>query len=380
VAGLARLHARFGESLRLRALTDIQSGQTARKPVSLIVARVIAALVVGIPGVIALAGLLMIVLGFPNVGLLSVGALAVALAWLIRPRTRKLPKHLITATEAPKLFALLTEVAAQLDAPVPNAVAFDDDFNAAIGYFGPVKRQKLVLIIGVPFWLTLKDQERLALLAHEFGHTVNGDPARRGIIAAAIQVLWQWRDLWGTPSIWSTDTNTNYVVDEGLLGRIMTGTMRALISAVIAVLTRLLYIESQRAEYLADALSAKVAGSDAAIALMRVTTLAPLAVQALNTSYVSANAKTDLLGLIAKSIREADPQSRQALFDESETEGISLDATHPPTRQRIRFLTDLALPPGPIRVSAASTDAIARELAPHFERIETILRRHFTVQ
>ncbi|MEO8529684.1 MAG: M48 family metallopeptidase [Deltaproteobacteria bacterium] len=377
---MATLQAKMGEKLRLRALSDFRAGQSARKPTSLVLARVIAAFVLGIPGVIGLFGVVVMALGFPNVGLLALGALAIALAWLIRPRHLRVPKHFVTAQAAPKLFGLLGEIAADLKAPLPDAVVIDDDFNASIGHYGRGKRQQLILRIGAPLWLSLNEPERLALIAHEFGHTVNNDPARRGLIAAALQVLWQWRDLWGTPSVWDTETNTNYGSGEGLLSRIMTGTMRAILTALIALLMRLMFVESQRAEYLADALSAKVAGSDAAIALMRTTTLFPLVVQALNGTYITENAKTDLLRLIANAIRAADPQARDKLYQAAEAEGISLDATHPPTKQRIRFLSDLAQPRGPIKLSKATADAIDRELSPEFARIETILRRHLMVQ
>jgi Zn-dependent protease with chaperone function len=79
----------------------------------------------------------------------------------------------INRTEAPRLFALLDELASSLDAPPSDAVLATPDFNASVvevprlGIFGWSRHY---LLLGLPLLSALTPAQVRAVLAHELGH------------------------------------------------------------------------------------------------------------------------------------------------------------------------------------------------------------------
>ncbi len=63
-----------------------------------------------------------------------------------------------------------------LGAPRVRLRLVSDDFNAWCSRVGA--RQRPTLCIGIRLWAALSPDGRLALLGHELGHLVNGDPTR----------------------------------------------------------------------------------------------------------------------------------------------------------------------------------------------------------
>ncbi len=49
--------------------------------------------------------------------------------------------------------------------------------------------------LGLPLLAILDNQEKIALIAHELAHDVNGDPARTFFIGAAVGALIEWHQL-----------------------------------------------------------------------------------------------------------------------------------------------------------------------------------------
>ncbi|WP_328822533.1 M48 family metalloprotease [Micromonospora rubida] len=68
----------------------------------------------------------------------------------------------------------------------------DGALNAYATAVGP--RRRRVLCLGLPLWGSLPAQERVALLGHELGHFVNGDP-RRSLLTPAFTMLGAAADL-----------------------------------------------------------------------------------------------------------------------------------------------------------------------------------------
>src|SRR5262249_26321605 len=124
-----------------------------------------------------------------------------------------------------------------------------------------------ILVIGMPLFSILSDEERLAVLGHEVGHFVNGDPTRTIFIGTAINTLVEWYPLL-LPA-------PNVVYDRGLLEMltrpVLNLFMRGLagfVKLLIKALSHLSWHNTQRAEYLADNMAARVGGSDAMIAAL----------------------------------------------------------------------------------------------------------------
>ena len=98
---IKRLHERVAESVRVKALADFRAGHPARRPRPLLLAQAVSVAVLTLPSLIGLAGLMIMVVGYPYVGRVILGGLLVWVGWMIRPWKATLPKHLLTSTDAP---------------------------------------------------------------------------------------------------------------------------------------------------------------------------------------------------------------------------------------------------------------------------------------
>lgn len=88
-----------------------------------------------------------------------------------RPSPRAVPVH---AGDAPALWTLVGEVARATGVRAPDSVVVDTLYATSllpVGYLG-----RATLVLGLPQWTALDDDERLAALAHEL---VCAEPARR---------------------------------------------------------------------------------------------------------------------------------------------------------------------------------------------------------
>ena len=134
----------------------------------------LAAVVVVVAVLLAVGLVTLVVLddGWTRVIWAAVGAL---LLWQLVPRPqRPSPRAVrVTTTDAPALLALVDEVAATVGARPPDSVAVDTVYATTlvpVGYRG-----RATLVLGLPQWTALDDDERIATLAHELAC---GEPAR----------------------------------------------------------------------------------------------------------------------------------------------------------------------------------------------------------
>jgi hypothetical protein len=95
----------------------------------------------------------------------------------------------------PVLHTLVNDVAQELGGQPITHIIVNDDFNAAYGVVG--WRRVPVLWIGLPLWMALRPQERLALLGHEIAHGVNRDGTRSFIVRSALSALDEWIGVLG---------------------------------------------------------------------------------------------------------------------------------------------------------------------------------------
>lgn len=204
-------------------------------------------------------GIILIVGQIGGVVPVCCGLFMVGIAWLVRPRFGKAPEDVVTRAKFPALYQAADEVASALHAAPVDAIAINEYFSAAYGRFG-LRRSRLVML-GYPLWMALDDEERVALLAHELAHDVNGDFSRNFFVGSAIDSLAQWYSLIAPDRLYETG-----LIEE--LTRLVMGLLAEFILVVIFTLNQLLLYESRRAEYLADYLSAQVAGTDATISVL----------------------------------------------------------------------------------------------------------------
>ncbi|MGR6320602.1 M48 family metallopeptidase [Micromonospora soli] len=194
---------------------------------------------------------------------------AVLVLLLVKPSFGRVPKYgVISEREAPQLHRLVREVADAAGTPVPDVICADLSLNAGVARLG--WRQRSVLVIGIPLWVMLPRPARVSLLAHELGHLANGDPLRvrrtlpartfgtRAVAATGGRNPWR-RAVRAANSL--AEQRSGTVV---LLGMVVHGVLAL---ANVAGATAQLLVDSvampdsRRAEYRADLIARRIAGT-----------------------------------------------------------------------------------------------------------------------
>lgn len=209
-----------------------------------------------------------------SIGLFLVGMLT-------RPQFGRLPGkdvHRLAPGEAPVLRSIVRDIATSAGAPEPDVILLDpQEVNLSVSRVG--LRGRSVLTIGIPFWLLITPEMRVAVLAHEFGHLTNRDPLRGTLTAPARLLFSRAVDWTGGPGmrrrlavVLSTVEQVDFV----------TIVAQAAMAAIAAALTRIqLGLESvvapdhRRAELAADLVARRVAGTTATRGLMRRVIMFP---------------------------------------------------------------------------------------------------------
>ncbi|KQX48134.1 hypothetical protein ASE09_14465 [Streptomyces sp. Root66D1] len=319
------------------------SGRPARRGVAGRMALGLAVLVHGVTLALLLGGLWLVVACWGRGFLPALGGVAIALAVLLRPRFRSLRKAaedglVLRRPDAPRLFALLDEIAESVGTTGVVAVVVDADANASVSTYGV--RQRRVLRLGLGLWEILSPQERVALLGHEFGHYAQGDTRRTLLVGNAFRSLDTWRyTLAPTPAENLMDTFVNLV----------TAPPRLLVDGLLVVLEHLTLRDAQRAEYLADSAAARAAGTEAAAGLMDRLLISDGVAGELRRESVAARTRLGgarredpaegLWERLAAHAAAVPEREYDRLRRVAERRGHQVDATHPPTHLRHRRLT-----------------------------------------
>jgi Zn-dependent protease with chaperone function len=121
--------------------------------------------------------------------------------------------------------------------------------------------------------------------------------------------------------------------------------------------------DMQRAEYLADALAARVAGTDAEISSDEKLLLAPLVLAAVSrVAHALPGERVDAFDELAAAVARVPERERERLRRVARLEETRLDATHPPTAKRIELLERRGRVDGLVILDAQRSAAIDDEL------------------
>lgn len=197
------------------------------------------------------------------------GLAMIGVGWALRPRLGSRRRAMkvtweLSRDKTPAIFSLVDRVAAELGGRTPRTVAVGVHWNMEIGRFGLLRRE--VLTIGLPLFVTAQPQERIALLAHELGHQVNGD-ARRGLLTQpAVTAFGRLSRMTRLP-----------------IGGHVVYALAAMVLRLVSWLLLATHLgmnllgakESRRAEHYADQLSARIAGTRAAQSALDLIVLGP---------------------------------------------------------------------------------------------------------
>jgi Zn-dependent protease with chaperone function len=310
-------------------------------------------------------------LSFPGFGLVF-GLGLMLFAVLARPRFGRVPRDetVLEPGEAPHLRALVDRVAAAVGARPPDVIRLEEaEFNASAGVFG--LRRRRVLMIGLPLWLALTAQQRVALLGHEMGHFVNGDPRRGlfvqpiyGSLAVLVDVLTpaRYREVSFSTVGWLTR-----------LSELLLLPLRWLVRWVQLGLVVLALREGQRAEYRADVLAARSGGSAAAADLMDVLLLHDTVEMLIKRDARAGVPVGDWPATAAAALVKARTNlvMRRQLSARRET-GLFL--SHPPAGLRARLIETRPAEPAAVVLDTAASALVDQELAKYAARCARTLK------
>jgi Zn-dependent protease with chaperone function len=285
------------------------------------------------------------------------GALMIATGVLVRPRLGKVPdEDIVARSEAPILFGIVDQVATVVGTATADVLVVDHSYNASWAILG--LRRKRVIKFGLPLLSALEPHERAALVAHELAHARNGDSSRGIFVGSAVGGLAGWYGLLAPHPTSGRLGSAEYVANVLLW----------LVSRPPLLLLQLEYHlllqDSRRAEYLADAIAAQAAGSDAVVSVHEKRLLQNSFQQLVSQhAHPAAQAEGgDLFEAIRSHLaavpeRERERRRHVALLEES-----SLGATHPPTGRRIRLLERRPVHAAAVDVTSSQSEEVDREL------------------
>ena len=358
----------------MRALFDQVSGTRVQRPgwgVARIVSYAIA-LVVDLLCVALVAVAAWLIVTMANVVTVVLAIFALVLAYELRPRLGSLRRMgtLRYRDDAPELFGVLDQIAAEVGAKPVHAVIADGQWNASYSSVG--WRRRRVVTLGLPLWEVLSADQKVAVLGHEFAHGVNGD-ARHGVIVGTSLAT-----LARLYSLLLPDRLTR--MRRGGLTELAAQVVQSLLCGVIrAVFTTQQFISlraGQRAEYLADAIGARVGSpgsmADALDVMMTGRDTYQWAVERRahrKLHAVNRDSGPDFWDELRSDL-EAVPQTElERRRRVSEHALLKVTDTHPPARLRISMLRGLPPSTPSVTLSAGQEDKIRAELADDYARI-----------
>ena len=367
---LDRINTQLGKRLGQRLLENMLGGNSQRSGLTptLLLAWFLASLVYVLTfAAIVYGGWLIwqVVTGKASLILFFVGTMLLGLGVLGLPKPGKLEEQILSRQEYPQLYALLERVARAIGERRIPTLSINSDFNAFFGRFG--WQQKPHIGLGLPLWTVLTAQERVALLAHELGHSVNGDHTRGFFCGMAVQTLGRWWSMLHPNAIFH-NTNAFY----GFLSWPIIPLLyvfQGLIYLLLLALGWAGFHNSRRAEYQADAIGAAVAGKDAAISSNWKLLLSPTVREA--TQRTVLERREDFFTVFADVRQRVPAREFERLRRVCALEGTRLDHTHPQNADRLKFLQSLNLPEPLVLLNDAENRAIDVEL----ERVKPQIER-----
>ncbi|WP_433510124.1 hypothetical protein ACQP2T_40445 [Nonomuraea sp. CA-143628] len=122
----------------------------------------------------------------------ALGALLIAIGWMLRPRLGSLPAdaEVLDPSSAPQVYGMAERVADRIGVKRPQKVAVRDlVLGTTYARTGPLRVP--VLVIGLPSWLALSPRQRVALLARAYAELPTGAEL---IVDGALSTLGAWRE------------------------------------------------------------------------------------------------------------------------------------------------------------------------------------------
>ena len=249
-----------------------------------VVAHGVACLVHLVTAGLLTGGLWLIVVGWETIVQPLIGLVLLGFAVQLRPRLGRLDPDLPTLrrADAPALYALLDAVADTAGVRRLDAVQLGTEFAVQVHPYGFRCRRRLGL--GIPLWLSLAPQQRVAAVAHALGHVAAGDIRRGALVGGALRSLSAGMEF-TRPRSGTVDSIPTVSPLDRHAGELASGRWRfnrrsqaanamlwipgLLMTAAMRLLLRLTLPACRRTEFLADAVAARTASTSAAVGALR---------------------------------------------------------------------------------------------------------------
>lgn len=317
---------------------------------------------------------------------------AAVIAWSVLPRIDRFepPGPELREADCRELFENIHDLARQVEQEVPRHVYLVGDVNAFVTERGGIMGlgSRRVMGIGLPLLGMLTVSELRAVLAHEMGHFHSGDTKlgpwiykTRGAIGRTVDNLIRAREATAE--------------DVQTIAFILAAVQKPFLWFGTAFL-RITQAISRGQEYVADALSGRLVGSEAAISTLQRVHAGAAAYQSFMGGEVAgaldAGYRPPLLEGFTRFLAhdELKPMLEkvvQAEMDDPERDPYD---SHPPLRDRVEALRRLAAPPrerddrpasvlcgDPARLEAALFDPALKPIA-WSQMIELVYRPQWT--
>lgn len=292
---------------------------------------------------------------------LALGVVGILAIWDVIPEEQKLPvENIASRQQFPHLYATIADIAASLGTAGVDTILIDASFRASVTQMG--WERKKVLRLGLPLFSILSPQEKVALLSHELAHYANGDTNRSLVVGSALHSLNSWYKLLHPDGFQFGNKRIGYFGKRGSGGVNLLGLFLAPIAyGGIFTLAHLMWRNSQRAEYLADALAAKNSSTPAVLSMLDKTQLRPafdLSLQRFLAKHKNRSLFEDFQTYLAQMPpRELERIRRAAYLNQTR-----LDTTHPPTVYRLEFLRLRPIKTAQIVLTSSQNETLEQEL------------------
>lgn len=312
-----------------------------------------------------LLGGIALIIAHASVPWTALGVLLAGVALLLRPSLgRRVPeKRRLKPTQAAGLRSLVARVAEHVGTPPPDDIVLDFDYNASFARLGLQRRRTLT--IGLPLWVTLTPQARIALLAHELGHDVNGDPERGALVWPAMEAFGRIADWTGA------ERGLGYVFhpDRGapsgpqLIGELaMWLISRPFLFAYLG-LSAIGLRDHQRAEYLADLRATDIAGTDGSAKLTQALVL-DRAVMTIVGYAAETHPPEQWRELVENFVQHNPDAMRQ--YGQLSRRQTTLWDSHPPSGLRASIVQQWPRQEGKLILHDKASQQVDTELAPWY--------------
>lgn len=297
---------------------------------------------------------------------IGLAALLLWILWQLRPRAPRTPDEgRLAPQDGQHLRELVDRVSTAVGTAAPRTIVLDPHINA--GVYDGSRRDGRVLVLGVPLWLALDPQARVALMAHELGHFASGDTRRSRWVAGALGILQGWRHLLlPSPNDDVIQYSDNaFAMVASLFARGAMWVVGLVPMALGTALMRLTMRDSRAAEYRADGIAVDVAGRRGVLELLELIS---------RTAGLEAPLQRASLAPGGDVIAAAAGHRPEGPAPEQPVEALDPYDSHPPSRMRLDAVRQGPDPTPAVVVDGALSHAIDAELEPTIRVVERRIR------